>query len=76
MINLLESVKHFLEKMSRDVPVDKVQLEAAQDRLQKRTEDLKEATDALSEMIKRMTSDRRQQDKKNKRQRTRRTCKR
>ena len=49
----------------RDKPMDRVQLEAAQDRLSDRTKKMGEATDALTEMLKRM----RREDNSNTRKR-------
>jgi len=51
--------------------MDKVQLEAAQDRLHDRTRKMGEATDALTEMLKRMRRD----DNNNSRKRKRRNSK-
>lgn len=42
------------------VPLDKLQLDAAQDRLEQRSKELKEESDKLTKMIKRMKRERRQ----------------
>jgi len=62
MSSLFEAVMHWIH---RDKPMDKQQLEAAQDRLHDRTKKMGEATDALTEMLKRM----RREDNNNSRKR-------
>ena len=68
MSSLFEAIIHWIH---RDKPMDKVQLEAAQDRLHDRTRKMGEATDALTEMLKRMRRD----DNNNSRKRKRRNSK-
>ena len=52
-MTLFETIRNWLHCESR--PMDKLQLDAAQDRLHDRTKKMTEATDALTEMLKRMT---------------------
>lgn len=56
MTTLMEAVRNFLTRfhIENGKPIDKQQFEAAQDRLQDRARKMSEATDALTEMIKRM----------------------
>lgn len=56
-MSLLDSIKKLLHRLNVDCsePLDKTQLEAAQDRLLDRSRKVHEATDALTEMLKRMT---------------------
>ena len=56
-MTIMEAIKSFLARMHVDCsrPLDKIQLDAAQDRLLDRTRKVHEATDALTEMLKRMT---------------------
>lgn len=67
-------IKNLLDRLHVDCsrPLDKTQLDAAQDRLQDRTRKVTEATDALTAMLKRMTmEDREQEQQQRKRKRSR-----
>ena len=62
MANALTKLLNIIIRPPRDPePLDKVQLEAAQDRLHTRSLELDESVDELSKMIKRM---RRRQDRR------------
>lgn len=62
MANALTKLLNIIIRPPRDPePLDKVQLEAAQDRLHMRSLELDESVDELSKMIKRM---RRRQDRR------------
>jgi hypothetical protein len=45
---------HVLSKHPEDIPLDKLQMDAAKDRLTQRGEELQEVSDELSKMIRRL----------------------
>jgi len=53
LTSLLKMI-HILSKDHGEVPLDKMQMEAAKDRLTQRGEELQEVSDELSKMIKRL----------------------